>query len=304
MDLCTTLNQHNKYTKSVLLASFLIDLFLSIGKLFTGYISSNQSILADGIHSISDVLSDCIMLYMAKIWTAPPDDNHQYGHGKIETLATVLVGVFICFIGIVIIIDIIYDIIFQHTSSDKLGLVLYVSLISIAFKEILYQYSKYCAKKINSDVLLANAKHSRSDVISTLFVVCAVIVQYYFPGFKYTDQIFSGMIVYMLCHISFKMIYHGILDLTDVADIHTENQVLQYAVGYHDIKEVHMIRSRKFSNRTFLDMHILVDPDISVLEGNKIAENFREILLQNITEIQDIVIYIEPDIAPKRHYAR
>ncbi|WP_036822402.1 cation diffusion facilitator family transporter, partial [Photobacterium sanctipauli] len=180
-------------------------------------------------------------------------------------------------------------------------LAFWAAMASILVKEILYRWTVVQAKKINSRSLHANAWHHRSDALSSLPVAIAVIANFIVPDLHYLDQVAALLVTAMILKAAFEILWPAILELTEAeSDIDVEGKIQQYAEADTNIKEVHAIRSRRTGSTILLDFHLLVDPEMSVDEAHTISENFKSHILQEIDEVVDVIIHIEPYTCAER----
>ncbi|MGF1702047.1 cation diffusion facilitator family transporter [Photobacterium makurazakiensis] len=273
---------------------------LAIVKITVGKFTGSQALVADGVHSFSDLVTDTAILIGSRYWTAPADKGHPYGHGRFETLTNIFIGVILALVGIGIGWDSISQI--GHETTTQPGmLAFWAAIASIVVKEVLYRWTVIQAKKINSRSLHANAWHHRSDALSSLPVAIAVIANYFVPDLHYLDQIAALLVTAMILKAAFEILWPAILELTEAeADTDVETQILQYANDMPLIREVHAIRSRRTGSTVLLDFHLLVDPEMSVDEAHTISENFKAHILAQIDEVVDVIIHIEPYTCAER----
>ncbi|MGF1684450.1 cation diffusion facilitator family transporter [Photobacterium minamisatsumaniensis] len=273
---------------------------LAIVKITVGKFTGSQALVADGVHSFSDLVTDTAILIGSRYWTAPADKGHPYGHGRFETLTNIFIGVVLALVGIGIGWDSISQIGHETTAQPGM-LAFWAAIASIVVKEVLYRWTVIQAKKINSRSLHANAWHHRSDALSSLPVAIAVIANYFVPDLHYLDQIAALLVTAMILKAAFEILWPAILELTEAeADTDVETQILQYANDMPLIREVHAIRSRRTGSTVLLDFHLLVDPEMSVDEAHTISENFKAHILAQIDEVVDVIIHIEPYTCAER----
>ncbi|MDO6500651.1 cation diffusion facilitator family transporter [Photobacterium sanguinicancri] len=267
---------------------------LAIIKITVGKITGSQALIADGVHSFSDLVTDTAILIGSRYWTAPADKEHPYGHGRFETLTNIFIGVILALVGLGIGWDSISSI--GHESTTTPGMLAFgAAVASILVKEVLYRWTIIQAKKINSRALHANAWHHRSDALSSLPVAIAVIANYVLPDLYYLDQIAALLVTAMILKAAFEILWPAIWELTEAeADSELEQKIQSYAADDKDIGEVHAIRSRRTGSNILLDFHLLVDPNMSVDRAHTIAENFKNHILEEIDEVVDVIIHIEP----------
>ncbi|MEZ8093852.1 cation diffusion facilitator family transporter [Photobacterium swingsii] len=267
---------------------------LAILKITVGKITGSQALVADGVHSFSDLVTDTAILIGSRYWTAPADKEHPYGHGRFETLTNIFIGVILAIVGLGIGWDSISSI--GHEPTTTPGMLAFgAAIASILVKEVLYRWTIIQAKKINSRALHANAWHHRSDALSSLPVAIAVIANYVLPDLHYLDQVAALLVTAMILKAAFEILWPAIWELTEAeADSELEQKIQRYAAGDKDIGEVHAIRSRRTGSNILLDFHLLVDPEMSVDNAHTIAENFKSHILKEIDEVVDVIIHIEP----------
>ncbi|EAS45616.1 cation transporter [Photobacterium profundum] len=267
---------------------------LALLKITIGKITGSQALIADGVHSFSDLVTDTAILIGSRYWTAPADKEHPYGHGRFETLTNIFIGVILAIVGIGIGWDSINSI--GNEAKTNPGMLAFgAAVASILVKEILYRWTVVQAKKINSRALHANAWHHRSDALSSLPVAIAVIANYFVPDLHYLDQVAALLVTAMILKAAFEILWPAIMEITEAeADSDIEKKIQQYASENSDIREVHAIRSRRTGSSILLDFHLLVDPDMSVDKAHEITENFKSHILKQLDEVVDVIIHIEP----------
>ncbi|MGF1885164.1 cation diffusion facilitator family transporter [Photobacterium profundum] len=267
---------------------------LALLKITIGKITGSQALIADGVHSFSDLVTDTAILIGSRYWTAPADKEHPYGHGRFETLTNIFIGVILAIVGIGIGWDSINSI--GNEAKTNPGMLAFgAAVASILVKEILYRWTVVQAKKINSRALHANAWHHRSDALSSLPVAIAVIANYFVPDLHYLDQVAALLVTAMILKAAFEILWPAIMEITEAeADSDIEKKIQQYASENSDIREVHAIRSRRTGSSILLDFHLLVDPDMSVDKAHEITENFKNHILKQLDEVVDVIIHIEP----------
>ncbi|MGF1877982.1 cation diffusion facilitator family transporter [Photobacterium frigidiphilum] len=267
---------------------------LALLKITIGKITGSQALIADGVHSFSDLVTDTAILIGSRYWTAPADKEHPYGHGRFETLTNIFIGVILAIVGIGIGWDSINSI--GNEAKTNPGMLAFgAAVASILVKEILYRWTVVQAKKINSRALHANAWHHRSDALSSLPVAIAVIANYFVPDLHYLDQVAALLVTAMILKAAFEILWPAIMEITEAeADSDIEKKIQQYASENSDIREVHAIRSRRTGSSILLDFHLLVDPDMSVDKAHEITEDFKSHILKQLDEVVDVIIHIEP----------
>lgn len=263
-------------------------------KLFYGYVAHSQALIADGLHSLSDLSNDFLLLYAAKHASRDADEDHPYGHGRIETLFSVVQGLMLGGFGIAIGIDAIRRLFNPEQLLQPEYPALLIALLSVAVKEGLYHYTMRAAKRLRSGMLRGNAWDHRSDAISSVLVVVGVAGS--LAGLTYLDAVAAVAVALMVVKIAWNLVFHAMKDLIDtgleaerVAAIRT---IIQSVDG---VRHFHHLRTRRMGPDALVDVHIQVDPLLSVSEGHFISETVRQRLICEIDEVQDVLVHIDAE---------
>ncbi|MCM0148609.1 cation transporter [Photobacterium galatheae] len=291
---------HGRVVRSATLVGAVLNIFLAVLKIVIGKLSGSQALVADGVHSFSDLATDAAILLGSRFWTAPADSSHPYGHGKFETLTNVFIGVMLVLVGIGIGWESIQTL--SETPPPPPGMMaFYAALISILLKEVLFRWTIRKAREINSGALRANAWHHRSDALSSIPVAVAVIANAMFPALKYLDQIAALLVTGMIMKAAFEILWPAFQELTDArGNEDVEKQLKKMAESDADIREIHAIRSRQTGGSTLLDFHLLVDPELTIDAAHTISERFKSQILDQMEDVIDVVIHIEPYTCEER----
>ncbi|MDH5444403.1 MAG: cation diffusion facilitator family transporter [Gammaproteobacteria bacterium] len=281
-------------TIKVTLIGSVIDLLLGVAKIVVGYLAHSAALIADGIHSLSDLGTDAIVLYAAKHSHVEADDEHPYGHGRIETVATVALGVALIAVAVGISYDAI-DRLFHPEALWVPGMwALVVAAISIVAKEAIYHYTMHMAKKYRSNMLKANAWHSRSDAISSIIVVIGVAGA--MAGLNYLDAVAAVGVALMVAKIGWDLAWHSLRELIDTGlEPERVEEIRKSILGVDGVKTLHILRTRLMGGEALVDVHIQVDPQLSVSEGHQISETVRHSLIKEYDEVSDVMVHIDPE---------
>ena len=283
-----------KGIKEVTVVGIIVNIFLSVIKLVIGYIGNSQALIADGVHSFSDLTTDLSIIFGVKYWLAPADKKHQYGHYKIEMLVTIFIAIMLASVGIGILIKAVLAL-KNNTIQTPMFVTFIGALISIIAKEWLYRYTVRKATILKSHAVKANAWHHRSDAISSLPVAIVIVIAYFFPKLMWLDCIGAIIVSVFIIYPSYKIFKKAILDILDESvDEKTLSEIEQVALKTKDVKEVHDVRTRRVGETFFIDMHILVDGNISVQEGHDISEEVKKNLMKSNEDILDVLVHLEP----------
>jgi len=283
-----------KEIKNVTVVGIIVNLFLSITKLVIGYLGNSQALIADGVHSFSDLATDLSIIFGVKYWLAPADEEHQYGHRKIELLVTIFIAIALAFVGISIFAKAILAL--KQNNIQSPSLVAFIgAMLSIISKEWLYRYTVKKANMLKSPAVKANAWHHRSDAISSLPVAIVIVIAAIFPKLIWLDAIGAIVVSVFIIYPAYTIFKKSILSILDESvDSETLSKIEQIALQTKDVKEVHDIRTRKAGETFFVDMHILVDGSISVQEGHDISEEVKLNLMKSNEDILDVLVHLEP----------
>jgi len=287
-------NTRYREVRKVTLIGSLVDFLLGVAKILVGWLAHSQALIADGVHSLSDLATDFIVLYAAKHAHREADEDHPYGHGRIETLTTVGLGIAL----IIVAFGIGYDAVRRMNDPALLlapGVIaLIVAIASVLAKEAIYQYTRNAAKRLRSNMLMANAWHSRSDAISSIVVVIGVAGA--MMGYPYLDSVAAIAVSVMIAKIGFDLVRASSKELIDTAlEPEVTESIRREVFNVDGVRALHMLRSRRSGGDALVDLHIQVDPHISVSEGHQIGDTVRRHLLKHIEEVTDVTVHIDPE---------
>jgi cation diffusion facilitator family transporter len=264
------------------------------GKVAIGVGASSQALIADGIHSLSDLLSDLLVWFAGRHATQGPDAEHPYGHGRYETVATLALGAFLMAVAFGIGWDAV-ERLFAPGELLKPGLLaLYAAAASILINEWLFWYTLRYARRVRSDMLRANAWHHRSDAISSVVVLIGVGGT--IAGLPYLDAVAAVLVAVMVAKIAWDLGWDAVRELVDTgleADRLAAIRETIKSVG--GVRDIHMLRTRRHGGHASADVHVLVNPWVSVSEGHMISVLVERRLKEQIDEITDVTVHIDPE---------
>jgi cation diffusion facilitator family transporter len=282
--------------------SLLANIALSIIKFIIGTMGNSQAVVADALHSFSDTSSDFVILFGVKYWTAPPDASHPYGHQKIESFATIIIGLILLFaaggIGYNGIVSLLPTAQNQYQNQAVLSWIAVTGpLISIVIKEILFQITYRVGIETNSSSVKANAWHHRTDALSSIPVLIAVIASLINPSLSFLDQIGAIIVSAFIIKVGLEILFNSINDLLDSGISQDEITSFEKAIlNIHNVKGVHKLRTRKLANCIYIDLHLEVSGTMSVVEGHDISEEVKTILITKDPKIIDVMVHLEPEL--------
>ena len=286
--------ERTQLSQRVTLVGAVVNAFLALLKVIVGWLAQSHALVADGIHSLSDLLSDVMVYLAASHGGRAADDSHPYCHARIETAVTVALGVFL----IVVAAGIAYDASRRLLTPEMLlhpgAWALAAAFVSVIANEGLYQYTMAAARRANSNLLRANAWHHRTDSFSSIVVLvglCGVMF-----GLDYLDAIASIVVAVMIAKIGWDMVWTSLQELIDTAlDQDRVDAIRASILTVHGVQSVHMLRTRQMAGDALVDVHVQVDPRLSVSEGHQVSELVRKRLLKDVDEVTDVTVHIDPE---------
>jgi len=280
--------------KKVTIVGAVINIFLAGIKIAGGYIFRSSSLIADGVHSFSDLVTDAAVLFGVKFWSQEPDEEYPYGHGRIETFVTMFIGFFLGGVAVVMCYNAILGII-NYEPVPMSWVTFGVAVFSIFVKEILFRYGIAASKKTESRALVANAWHHRSDAISSLPVALAVVFSKIFQNLKYLDQIATILVSVFLAKAAYDIISGCIDEFMEKRDDVDISPLLEVQKAENpEIKEFHKVNIRRVGASRYIDLHMLVEKNMSVEKSHALSGKVKEALIKSSYNIQGVIVHIEP----------
>jgi len=282
-----------KASQKVTIIGAIIDFLLAIFKVIVGTLGNSGALIADGIHSFSDLLSDGVVLYAAKHSAEEADDEHPYGHERFETVATLGLAIILAIIGT----GIIFDAFNRLQNPGELShstLLLSVAALSIFSKEALYWYTLKVAKTYKSDMLKANAWHHRSDALSSIVVFIGILGS--LNGYLYLDGVAAIVVGLMVIYIAWELGLSATKELVDTSIDADQVEKLRHSIGQiSGVNSVHSLRTRKIGHMISCDVHVQVDPYLSVSEGHIISVSVERVAKECLEDLMDVTVHIDPE---------
>ena len=290
-------NKHDlasRQIRSVTYLGMVVNIALSVVKVVIGLAVSSLAMLADGIHSFSDLATDVIVLVGARLGAREPDRSHPYGHGRLETFSAVLIALVLMAVGGAMVYKATTSMA-RNESTSPHGAILLGALVSILAKEWLYRMTKKAAVKSHSAALYANAWHHRSDAFSSVAVLIGYVLL--LAGFGHGDQLAAIAVGLMVIFVGVRVIGDSLMELAEGAvDPETVENIKSVISADPAIRDWHRLRTRTVGREVFLDVHILVDPELNVAAAHEISEGLEKKLDEEISRPVHITVHIEPDL--------
>ena len=273
--------------------SIFINLVLASVQVVAGYLGRSQSLMADGLHSLADLLSDIMVLFANRHGNRHADADHPYGHARIETAATLILGVALAGLGVALLIAAGMRLQFPAQVQTVHPFTIWIALIALVAKEGMFRYMLAVAKRVRSQMLIANAWHARSDAASSLVVVAGIGGN--LLGYTFLDLIAAAVVGVMIAHMGAKFALEALAELIDTGLSAEEVAGIRATLlATKGVRSLHELRTRKMADSALVDAHIIVDPKISVSEGHFIAETARQAVLRQ-HHVMDVMVHIDPE---------
>lgn len=273
--------------------SVAVNLLLTVLQLVVGYFGRSQALVADGLHSLSDLLSDFLVLVANRQGSRHADADHPYGHARFETAATLLLGAALAVLGVSLLVTAGMRLQHPQELQQVHPATLWVALLTLLAKEGLFHYLMAVAKRVRSQLLAANAWHSRSDAASSLVVLAGIGGN--LLGYTFLDLVAAAVVGMMIARMGGKLAWEALAELTDTGLAAEEVEAIRRTLlGTSGVRGLHELRTRKMADNALVDAHILVNPKISVSEGHYIAESARQAALKQ-HHVMDVMVHIDPE---------
>lgn len=282
-----------RQAKRITLISVFVNFLLGLVKIIGGFLFHSHALIADGFHSFSDLLTDAMVLFASKYGSLDADKNHPYGHQRIETAATLFLAMLLILAGAGIAWDAIEELL--KADAVKPGwLALPIILLSIFANEALFHYTHHVGKRIQSELLITNAWHHRSDAASSIVVLIGVIGGLW--GWLYLDAIAAIIVGLLIIKMGWDYAWNSVKELVDTAaEPQMLQQIKQIIESINGVDRMHQLRTRLMGGDVFIDVHILVSPRISVSEGHYIAQHVHQALVHQIDRVKDVTVHVDPE---------
>ena len=283
----------------VTFVGFVINLVLSIVKLIAGLVGRSGAMVADAVHSFSDLATDVVVIAFARISAKPRDPGHDYGHGKYETLATIIISLALAVVGAGILVDSIerIRIVLDGGLLPRPGVIaLVAAVVSIIVKEILYRYTVRVGRQIQSPSVIANAWHHRSDALSSLGTLVGIGCAYVLGSkWRIADPVAALLVAVFIFKIAFDLIRNGLGELLEQSlpeDV--EEEILHIVTANPEVREPHNLRTRRIGASIAIEVHVRMDGRMTVEHSHDLTVEIERRLRERFGEETMIAIHVEP----------
>jgi cation diffusion facilitator family transporter len=269
---------------------------LVIFKLWAGLAAGSQALVADGVHSLTDLFSDTVVLFGLKWGRAGEDADHPYGHARIETISGMIVGFLLIIVGLWIAYSA-FNSIYAHRTARPGLFAIWAAAISVIIKEVLYWYTLKVGKRIKSVAVIANAWHHRTDAFSSIAVLVGVGATYINREWHLADSIAALVVIFFVVRVGGKLVWSAFKELADTApDRGLLARISEAAFGIDGVRQVHDLRARHSGSQIFVEIHIVVDPELTVREGHAIAKQVKHTLLEDFRDVTRVITHVDPEL--------
>jgi cation diffusion facilitator family transporter len=287
-------DQRSTASKRATFVSMLVNTLLAIGQIALGLVGNSQALVADGFHTLSDLSTDALVLYAVMHGAKEADEDHPYGHGRIETAATVFLGLLLAIVGLGIAINAALRLGDPSSIQPPEVITLLMAAITIVSKEGLYRYTIHVANRFHSNILRANAWHHRSDAISSVVVLIGIGGS--ILGLTYFDALAAIGLGMMIIRMGMTLSWNALKELIDTSLEAEDVAAIRKCITDIDgVVDLHMLRTRMMGGRALVDVHLQVNSDISVSEGHQISEAVRQRVVGEFDTVHDVLVHIDPE---------
>jgi len=286
------IDQRYRITRKVTLVGAAVNCILASLQIIFGILGKSQALLADGLHTLSDLGTDFIVLFAAQRSSKAADEDHPYGHGRIETLASLLLGCVLALVGIGIGVRGV-ETIYGPPQPNPQAITILFAVVAIVAKESLYHYTLRAARSCHSSLLESNAWHHRSDALSSIVVVAGISTQ--LLGVPYMDAVAAIIVAVMISVMGIRLSRKALYELVDSGlDAELVSSIKTSMESSDNVEAVHSLRSRSMGGLGYVDSEILVNPHLSVSEAHHIAYQLEQSIKQQFPRIIDVQIHVDP----------
>jgi len=290
-----TMNMDIREARQITVVGMVVNVILSAAKFALGILGHSQAVVADAVHSLSDMVTDLLVFFGLKFWSKPADEEHPYGHQRIETIVTMVISMLLALVAFEIGWKAI-ERLGKASETPPLAFAVLGPLVSIIAKELLFRKTRSVGKRIHSSALIANAWHHRSDALSSIPALVTVGIAAMGPRWAFLDSLGAVLVAGLIVKVAWEIASPALSELAergaDDKELHEISRLAESVAGVHSI---HRLRSRRLGAGWFVDLHVMVDGDLSVREGHDIATSIQHLLLRKGPDVVDVTVHVEPD---------
>ena len=283
----------------VTLVGSVVNVLLTVFKFIAGVLGRSAAMTADAAHSLSDLLTDAVVILFVRISAKPEDRGHDYGHGKYETLATTIIGLLLAAVAVGIGFHGVSDIVIWSRGGvlDSPGmLAMWAAVVSVLLKETVYQYTAVYARKLDSSVMKANAWHHRSDALSSLGTLAGIGGAIALGGrWAVLDPLASLVVAFFILRVACKLLKQGLSELLEASlPDEVEQEILSLVMSHPGVSDPHHLRTRRIGSRYAIELHIRMDGSMPLSEAHDRTREIEAALKQRFGQSTHINLHVEP----------
>ena len=286
----------NRYGKGlrITLVGSGVNLLLVCMKFLAGFAGNSQALIADAVHSMSDLFTDAVVLVGLHLGGKAPDERHHFGHARFETLASSIIGVALVGAGFYLGFKSGWNIYF-HREYHPSWLAFSVAVASIVFKEAIYRYTIAMGRRIKSVALIANAWHHRSDALSSLAVALGIAGAKIRPGWYILDAFAALVVSLLIIKVGIEIVWKALRELTDTAPgPEVQEEIMNCALVVNGVIDVHDLRARSSGGLFQMELHVVVDGELTVIQGHQIAKDVENCLIDELGNVGEVIVHVDP----------
>ena len=278
-----------------------VNVFLIVFKFCTGIAGHSQALIADALHSFSDLFTDAVVLLGLKIGRKAPDEKHHFGHARLETLASGIVGIALILTALYLGIQAALNI-YRHTEYHPTLLALVAAGVSVGLKEALFHYTVRVGRRIKSSLIMANAWHQRSDALSSVAVLLGVAGANIKPSWHVLDAYAALFVSFFIIKVGLDILKGTVREFTDTAPPQEIlKDIRERTLGVDGVSAMHDLRVRTSGGLHQMEVHIVVDGQLTVNEGHQIAKAVEKTLKKDIADIDRVIVHVDPMLDEKEN---
>ncbi|WP_432784506.1 Manganese efflux system protein MneP [Oligella sp. MSHR50489EDL] len=293
-----TASERSRVANRSTFVSVLVNVLLTLLQIVFGLVTASYSLIADALHSLSDLVSDVVVLVANRFAKQKPDAKHPFGHFRFETVAVLIIAVLLFVVGAQIIMTSVERIQSGVVIEINAGLAFFIALVAILAKEFLYRYMAYEAKRVESAMLMANAVHARSDSISSLVVALGLAAHFF--GIMYADLVASLIVGSMIAFMGLRMGWNALMDLADRSvDKETLDKITNAIRETPGVVDFHDLKTRKAGDFILVELHLDLPGTMTIAEGHSISDGIDARIKKDVPLVMSVLTHFDPIYIPE-----
>jgi cation diffusion facilitator family transporter len=280
--------------RSVTMIAVVVNIGMILLKMAAGLFGRSQALIADAVHSASDLATDAIVLVGLQLGRKAPDEKHHFGHARIETMASAVVGMVLIAAALYLGIDSAFNI-YRHSEYHPKLISILAAAVSVAAKETLYHYTVFVGRRIKSPLIVANAWHQRSDALSSIAVLVGVTAAYFNPAWHILDAYAALLVSFFIVKVGIDIVAKTVPEFTDAApSSEVLKNIEKCAVSVPGVIGAHDLRVRVSGGAYQMEIHILIDQHLTILQGHRIAKAVEKCIQEEIEDTDSVIVHVDP----------